>query len=469
MQEIEDLEKLWHRQVHLRQFHESPTLENGELMLGATTLLAKGGCSSALDTQNEEARLVTLLSVAYGRTVELTALGALRRAAKQAEAGNDALTAMHIALAGFSTLRNPADAARRIFIADGLLAKGVSPRDIFVALEFDPRPLDELEKYNPDEPRVPGGSGRTSGEWAREIEAVETVAEDVVRELPRVLPRVASIAARTAAALAAAGEAAADALPPVAFLTALLIPTPAGGARVRGDVQGRSDLYYLWSGDETELRVLRRADDREVLSATLYPDGTLRQGPKRIGRKRGDEVAIDPFALPPPWPGPGVPDDDRRLCPKESLDRRGRPDEKGGKKDRDFEDYMKLWVNPDNPTPRGMGYAFFNPSTGNFIVFDDCQKRSGYLFDAKGTTYDWLLTNKSKALRNGTLTDLFEAADRQIAASEGRPIFWVFAEEGAAKVAKEAFHEWDPRTEEEPPPKYKQIHFFVLPWWEGMK
>ena len=32
-------------------------------------------------------------------------------------------------------------------------------------LGFDPAPLDLLEKYNPDQPRVPAGSGRESGQW----------------------------------------------------------------------------------------------------------------------------------------------------------------------------------------------------------------------------------------------------------------------------------------------------------------
>src|ERR1019366_334841 len=41
----------------------------------------------------------------------------------------------------------------------------LSPRALMKGLGLDPAPLDGLEKYNRDQPRVPAGNGRASGQW----------------------------------------------------------------------------------------------------------------------------------------------------------------------------------------------------------------------------------------------------------------------------------------------------------------
>src|SRR5215472_17455744 len=75
------------------------------------------------------------------------------------------MAAMGIAMAKLPRVFEPTDAARRLFIADGLIATGVDPRDIWKALDFDASRLDAIEKFDPDEARVPAGSGKPSGEW----------------------------------------------------------------------------------------------------------------------------------------------------------------------------------------------------------------------------------------------------------------------------------------------------------------
>jgi len=55
--------------------------------------------------------------------------------------------------------------AFRLFAADALLETGLSPRRLMKALDLDPAPLDLLQKYNPDQPRIPAGNGRPSGRW----------------------------------------------------------------------------------------------------------------------------------------------------------------------------------------------------------------------------------------------------------------------------------------------------------------
>jgi hypothetical protein len=54
--------------------------------------------------------------------------------------------------------------AYRLFLAGTALEKGVSPSELMKALGF-PRAARDIEKYNPDQPRVPAGSGRESGQW----------------------------------------------------------------------------------------------------------------------------------------------------------------------------------------------------------------------------------------------------------------------------------------------------------------
>jgi len=448
MREIEHLQKQWRESVSLRGFQASLSLEKDGLALGTTMLLARHNETGALEIEGEETKLLTLLSVAYGRPVDASILGAVHRASKHACAGDEAMAAMHIALAGLPRLADPADAARRIFIADGLLAMGVRPHDIFAALGFDPAPLDVLGKlFNPEEPRNPAGSGRVSGEWTSEAEeAIETAVEAAARAASRLAP----IAARAASAVAEVPGA-------VALLAAsvpLIISTSATGKRTEGSVQGRPDLRFAWNEDGTDLRIFRESDNQTVLTATLTPDGKLRVGPQLVGRKRGDTVVIDPFLLPPELPMSDE-DDDRRMCPKESLDRPGRSGDKG-KKDKNYEDQMKRWVNPGNPTPRGFGYAFFNPETGRIIIFDDCQKRSGSLFDAKGTGYAKLLNSKHDELREGVGGKLIKEALSQIAASQGRQIYWCFAERDAAKLVEKLFY--DSKIEE-----LERIHFLYMP------
>jgi hypothetical protein len=72
---------------------------------------------------------------------------------------------MHLALSGLDKLERPATDAHRLFLADGLLKTGFDADTIVKALDLDPSPDGQVAKYSPDQPRVPAGGGRTSGEW----------------------------------------------------------------------------------------------------------------------------------------------------------------------------------------------------------------------------------------------------------------------------------------------------------------
>ncbi len=52
-------------------------------------------------------------------------------------------------------------------MADEFIEAGATPAALMTAQGFDPAPLALLKaNFNPDQPRVPAGSGRESGEWS---------------------------------------------------------------------------------------------------------------------------------------------------------------------------------------------------------------------------------------------------------------------------------------------------------------
>lgn len=164
MQQLQNLQKQWRDSARFRGVHASMCLGKDGVVLGAKTVLAKRDNDGALVLEGEDAKVLTLLSVAYGRPIRASVLNKLRRASKLAQAGDECKAAMEVALA-LPVLADAGDAARRLFIAEGLIAEGIEPRDIWTALEFDAAPLDALEKYDPNEPRNPKGDGNASGEW----------------------------------------------------------------------------------------------------------------------------------------------------------------------------------------------------------------------------------------------------------------------------------------------------------------
>jgi hypothetical protein len=147
-----------------RRLHPRMEISREGLMLGTGTVLAgmakdeRGRPRLALD---DERRALALLATAYDRPVDVRLLAKLRRAAELWNDGEKALAHIH-----FGHARLPPcgpDQALRLFVADELIEAGVTPETLMKAQGFDPAPLDLL-KFNPDQPRVPAGSGRESGE-----------------------------------------------------------------------------------------------------------------------------------------------------------------------------------------------------------------------------------------------------------------------------------------------------------------
>ena len=127
------------------------------VLLGAGTLLA----GLALD--GEEARILAVLSAAFACAVSPQILDILGKAIALWKGGEKFRAQLHLTYARLPPLTE--EQAFALCAADELLKEGMTPRALTKGLGLDPAALDALEKYNPDQPRVPAGSGRASGRW----------------------------------------------------------------------------------------------------------------------------------------------------------------------------------------------------------------------------------------------------------------------------------------------------------------
>jgi hypothetical protein len=137
------------------------------LVIGAGTVLVPANAPPrdiAVDVTDP--RLLALLAAAHLRHTPASALTHIRRAADRWRAGDNALAAMHLALSRLDRLEHPVADAYRLFLADGLLEAGFDADTIVKAMDLDAPPgAQAFSKYSPDQPRVPAGSGRASGQW----------------------------------------------------------------------------------------------------------------------------------------------------------------------------------------------------------------------------------------------------------------------------------------------------------------
>lgn len=448
-------------QARLRSAPIAPalTLTAEGIVLGAGTVLVAATAPRQLGSlQGQESCVLALLAAAYGKSIAPSALGNVERAAKAWREGDDCLAHIHLAHTGLHPLHDIRAAAHRLFLADGALRAGASSRDVLKALHVDARYIDAVEKYSPDQPRVPKGSGRTSGEWTDSEEAGSGAVSggEEAGEGPREssllgrmpLPAAGFLGELGAAQVAELGAYAARLLGPagaaVAAFGLLFIPSP-NNIHVEGDVPEIPGLRYSWNRDETQLYLTYSAANGGQRTFAAFLDGEVfrdEQG-QVIGRViGGNRVAIDAVALLPDVVG----QDEPRLCPAPAPDRPGSDRGKPYDDDlaRQYEDFLKQLVNPppDVPTPSGFVYYLPNPAQdGDPVSYDDCQKATGFMFEFKGERYAWLLTVPQ--IRKKITDNFLAQSASQIGASGGRPVVWIFAEEEAALFARKLFNDTD--------------------------
>ena len=421
----ERLEDAWRVRRQSVPINVVLTFAPAGLVLGAGTVLVEADSERRLKSLNGQgARLLTLLSAAYGEAVAPSVLGNIERAAKCWREADDCLAYIHLAHAGLRELHDAPEAARRLFIADSAINAGASSRAILEALSLGARYVDTVEKlYNPDEPRVPAGSGRISGQWTRLLSWIGELDVAQVAELGVYASRVLGPAGAAAAAFGL-----------------LFIPSP-NNVRVEGEVPDIPGLRYSWNRDETQLHLTYDDPDGGQRTFAAYLDGDVfrdEQG-RVIGRViGGNRVAIDAVAVLPDL----VKEDEPKLCPAPAPDRPGSDRGKPYKDDwaRQYEDFLKQLINPppNGPSPSGFVYYLPNPAqNGKPVSYDDCEKVSATLFEFKAEQYARLLTFLQS--RESIEEEFLDQSYRQIAASGGRPLVWIFAELEAALFTRKLF------------------------------
>ena len=425
-----EMRDAWHARERAVPISPVLNLAPEGLVLGAgTVLVAAEGERRLRSVQGEQARVLALLSAAYGAAVKPSVLSNIERAAKCWREGDDCLAYIHLAHTGLAAPRDPRAAACRLFVTDLLMKAGVSSRIVFEALEVGAAYIEAVEKlYNPERPRVPAGSGRTSGEWTRVLSWLGDLTAEQIAEL-------GTFALRFGGAAAAFGL--------------LFIPSP-NKVRVEGEVPEIRGLRYSWNRDETLLHLTYdAADGPRIFTAQL--EGDLFRDPRGrvIGRALpGGAVAIDPAAISADL----VQEDEPKLCPAPGPDKPG-----GSEKGRDYEDYVKKFVNPESPTPRGWGFQLPNPTAnGKLVFYDDCQHSTGMMVEAKGLYVNILAFPQGK---KSVTDEWLDESGRQVAGRGTRELRWYFAEPAAAEFARKLFNESDKGRE--------AIEIEVLPWPES--
>ena len=336
--------------------------------------------------------------------------------------------------------------------------------------------LEALVKDYQTQPRVPSGNGRTSGQWTSDGGAdggtsaapastaagghpwgvgadaraglranllpVKYDSRDTTGLLrPPAIEVPAEVMAPTAARTWLFGLTAAQLIQlglyaarfggPAAALSTLFIPTNKS-LRQEGTIPGWPPIQYLWHSDQRSLVLSYLGPNwrRVTKTAELGKNGYFRDvDGKVIGRVLPNGyLAIDRSAI---FPEEARGKDEPNLC-------------KAPEPDKDhknvngllFENYMKPLINPGNPTPSGFGVKLFNPASGEFVYFDDCQRRSGVLFEYKGVKYVDLL---GSSFKDSPMRKLVNQATNQVNAAGKDPIIWVFAEEAAREAVEEEF------------------------------
>ena len=231
-----------------------------------------------------------------------------------------------------------------------------------------------------------------------------------------VLAGLSRDAAKFLGKLAIAGLRGAGEANPYSLALGLILIPRNSNLLTEGDVTELPGLYYAWHRDETRLRLIYDGPNgRREIDAELGADGEFRDRDRVVARLLPDgTLVIDPAQV-----SSDLADrDGPNLCPTPEKDKPGRGDVTG-EKDKDYEDQIKRLVNPDNPTPRGYGYNFFNPETGRWVLIDDCQHKTGARVEIK-SEYDQLLNYKwgVASLTKGWLNQSL----RQVQASQGFPV-----------------------------------------------
>jgi hypothetical protein len=225
-----------------------------------------------------------------------------------------------------------------------------------------------------------------------------------------------------------------------AVLGIILIPSDSGSV-VEGTLPGHPDITFKFDKQAGVLRLWRdgQSPDDTIFEGHFDKDGVFRDAAGNpIARQLPDgTLFIDPNALPKIDSRSANDDDQPRLCPAPTKDQPGADD-----KDRAYQDYISRFVN-GVALPKGFAVSLFNPVEGNEVHFDDCQRSTGVMIEAKGTGYQAMMEKKSEYPWKGVVEKLLDQANRQLEAAGPRPVVWFVAEKKVADFIRDLFEKND--------------------------
>jgi hypothetical protein len=429
----ESLWRAWSVQKRAVPTVPSLYLSPDGLALGAGTILLPAvGPRCLANLRGEEARLLALLSATYDEAISPSVLGNIKRAAKSWLGGDDTLAAIHLAHAALPRPGDPDEAARRLFITDAFIKSGTHPLAILQALDLDAAYVERVAKYyNEFEPRVPAGNGIFSGRWTKSLSFLGDLTASQAEQLGLWATRLFALSAVVTGV--------------VEVFRTILVPS-SNRIREEGDIAGLPGGHYAWNRDERLFHfTYDRADgSRRIYTAELR-DNVFQDAQGRvIGRLLpGGIAAIDQTAVFPD----ATNDNEPRLCPVPGPD-------KPGSKGRDYEDFVKRIVNPENPTPRYWGFQLPNVGpTKGLVHYDDCEHSTGTMVETKDE-YRGLL--KFAQGLQSVFYEFLDQSKRQVGAAGSRGVRWYFSEADTAQFAAEIFYYSDEGRE--------KIDVVVLPW-----
>jgi hypothetical protein len=447
------------------------------LVLGAGTQLVRMEVDQSAQTElalaRDEARLFALLEVAFRRPASPNILRHIENASLHWSRGDKALANIHLAFARLPRLESEMD-AWCLHLAASMLDDGYSPRRLIRELN-NTASSTHFQKYDRNQPRVPAGSGRESGQWTSGDSGGSADRTDA--SAPHAPPtgsgRGQASGTITAAAMAASTSDVAlplgslarglfDRAMTSAFLDGLASLGASVGLGVvlgaaffpvstrrttEGQVPGHPELRFSFDKDEGILRFVQRGvtGDETVAIARGAPNGIFYETKTGtpVARMVGQLLVFDAQSL----------DDDEedaktqagatsevtskaeepQLCPDPG------PDVPHGASARSiaYQAFISALNNPQRPLPPGMAVSLINPKTKRRVTYDDCREDDGTMIEAKGYGFANLL--QSSYIKRRLKKRWIGQAMRQVLASGGREIEWYFAEESARDYAEKIF------------------------------
>ena len=457
---MEDLERRWRRAL-CHPLHRTPTITDDGVVLGfGTVLIRRYGEAFALPSDGE--RAIYLLSIVARQAQPNDLVEVFRRAFRCWNGGDPSLAHIHLAFAKLVGIGDEDD-AWRLFQAAYLLDADMAPRALMKAVGLDTSAfflgkMSCLNKYDPDQPRHPAGSGQDSGRWSRGPGSGTSLslapnAAGVPSLAAELAPEAVAWLVRFAARLSL----------PTAVLGAALIPSANPGLAEEGTVPGRSDLRYHLDRDAGLLRLSAAADPdpTHALVAQLGSGGLYREVETGVpvARALGDAVTLMDLDRGPVEKD--EPDGDRKaatsgagpkLCPAPTEDWAG------GRKQFDvtYQQFVRDFVNPQRQPQLEEHLAFALPAAtpSGWVHYDDCRESDGAMIEAKGNYADFLAKPIGKEVLS---KQWLEQADHQTKGAGSRRVEWYFHDPEAAMFARELFAK-----------RYSSIGVYVLSYPGGV-